>query len=94
MSNTLYEIGSAIRLSAEFKDEAGVLADPINVTLNIKSPSNALTTQSVTKTAVGKYTCVFIPDAFGTWNYRFSGTGNVTAAAEGVFYVDKSQVLI
>jgi hypothetical protein len=98
-----YDIGDVVEVlswdaaesptgSTGFTDAAGALADPTAVTLTVRAPDGTLSTPSVSKAATGRYSATVSPSQSGTWVYRWVGTGAVTAAAEGAFYVRARRV--
>lgn len=84
-----YTIGNTVRLSVEFRDSAGTLVDPTEVTCRVRSQrAAAAKALTVTRDAVGRYHADVTPDDHGTWAYRFKSTGDVVSSAEGMFTVD------
>jgi uncharacterized protein YfaS (alpha-2-macroglobulin family) len=87
-----HDIGDAVRVTCTFRNEAGALANPTAVTLQVRAPSGTVTTVSNSSTGTGVYSGVVSPDAEGVWRYRFTGTGAVAQAQEGMFTVRRRRV--
>lgn len=87
-----YTIGDLVRISGAFKDVNGVYADPSTTVLRVLKPDGTTElTPALIHDALGKFHADVSADKSGRWNYRFTGTGVVQAAAEGRFDVQKSQ---
>lgn len=92
----IYDIGDQVRLSVTFAADDGVATDPTVVTLIYAGPTGSeieLTydgENAMTRDDVGSYYVDIVPQAAGTWRYRWSGSGTVTAADEGRFEVRRS----
>lgn len=65
--------------------------------MRIKEPDASVTVltypDDITRTATGQYYYDLLISESGDFYYRFEGAGNVTAAAENLFHVHKSNVL-
>jgi hypothetical protein len=68
--------------------------DPGTVEVTIRKPDDTTTTPSVTRLDVGRYmvTVTPEPEEYGTWWYRFHGSGSVQANQERKFKVREPQV--
>ena len=93
-----YQVGDLVRITAAFTNEAGSAADPTTVTLLVKLRYviGAETTTytyptNITKDSTGNYHVDFQPTTEGIWDYRWVGTGTVTAAGESAFNVPNSE---
>lgn len=93
-----YEVGDLVRITANFTNEAGAAADPTTVTLLVKlryvigSTATTYTyPANIIKDSTGNYHLDFQPTTEGIWDYRWVGTGSVTAAGENAFNVPDSQ---
>lgn len=92
-----YDIGDRVRVSVRFRDLRGALADPTAVTAKTKTPSGTTTSyvygtaDELVRDDTGRYHLDIDVSASGYWAYRFEGTGDVVAAAEGRFEVDTSE---
>ena len=88
-----YFIGNIVRLTAEFKNEAGAAADPTTVILQIKKP-DGVNESNITPSnpSVGTYRYDYTPLTAGKYIYKFAGTGAVTAADEDFFFIRGSSV--
>ena len=89
-----YDVGDSIRLKAYFKRE-DVLTDPTSVVLKVKDPTGATTiydygASEVTRETTGTYYKDIIVEDSGRWNYRFEGSGSVTATEEYYFVVERT----
>lgn len=90
-----YQIGDVPRVRADFTNLEGVPTDPTTVTLQIRSPSGAVTTPAAVNDAsvVGGFYYDLPLSEAGTWTYRFVGTGAVAAADEATLYVERSSFI-
>ena len=87
-----YPIGNAVNVQVSFVDvSTNVLTDPTTVTLKVQPPNGGalqtFTGGQVTKVSVGKYSVVVPVAVSGIWNYRWEGSGAVTAASDSQFKV-------
>lgn len=82
-----YIEGQMVRLSAEFRDYAGTLADPDAVTLKYKIGSGSLQTVTPTKDSTGTYHYNLLLSAPGLYQWRWQSTGGVPTADQGQFVV-------
>lgn len=95
-----YLIGRQLRFTADVTVVAtGVLVDPANLTLSLRSPAGLLIEYTfpgdpeVVHDGVGEFHCDYTPAESGTWNYRYSCTGAIEDAAEDKFGIDASHVV-
>lgn len=86
-----YDIGDAIRFSANFKNSVPADTDPTTVVFKLKDPSGTITTYTyggtgsntlVVKDNTGDYHADVTLDESGVWHYRWFGTGVLDAAEE------------
>jgi hypothetical protein len=95
MANT-YDIGDNPRLTATFRNEADAVADPTSIVAKYRKPDGTVVTLTygvdlaLYKDSTGIYHTDITVDMAGRWYYRFVGTGNVIAAEETYFDVEKS----
>ena len=88
-----YDKGDLVRLSAIFRDSAGVLADPTAVTLQIRNPGwvDVMYTYGVgtaiVQDSAGLYHLDYAITTSGRHFYRWVGTGTVSTTEETSFYV-------
>lgn len=75
-------VGTAITVTATFKDANGILTDPTTVVCKAEDPLKAVTNPTTTQVSTGVYSASFIINSPGEWNVRFEGTGALTAAEE------------
>jgi hypothetical protein len=88
-----YYIGNIVRLTAAFKNSAGVATNPTTVVLQIRKPDGTNESNiTPTNTAVGAYQHDYTPGGGGKYYYKFVGTGGVTAADEDFFIIRGSSV--
>ena len=99
MAVGFHQLGDAIRLHTEdypFKDASGVNTNPTTTTLAVVEPDGVKTTYTygvdgaLTNSAAGKFSITLIGTKVGRHEWRWAGTGAVTAADTGVFYVEGS----
>ena len=97
-----YVLGEPVELSAEFRDDAGVLTNPTTVVFYVQAPPTTLlpngpievydssTIPAVTNPSVGRYELVLsrteLPVA-GVYRYRAEGDSPATGVSEGDFAV-------
>lgn len=95
-----YVLGNLVRVTFSVTDSDGVAADPTAVTLRVKRQSDAEAVYTygvdaiVVKDAVGEYHADLDPNQPGWWRWRWEATGSVEAAAEGMFEVTTSFVVL
>lgn len=86
-----YDVGDQVRCSVTFTNSSGDPVDPTTVLFKYKINRGSTVTltygidAAVVKTDTGDYYVDVTITQEGTWSYRFEGSGNVTAAAEGSF---------
>ena len=85
-----YHEGSFIELKAEFRDLAGVLANPSTITLKYRKPDGVITTiaqgaLSNPSAGIWTYNLDTTGMPLGLVHYKFYGTGSVKAAGEEKF---------
>lgn len=91
----MYELGTAVILTASFTDNATPAnpLDPTVVTLIIEPPRGAVRTYTypsgtaITRSVLGTFTYLLSLDQTTQWSYKWEGIGAVTAAAEKTIYV-------
>jgi hypothetical protein len=82
----IYETGDLVRLSVTFADLTNQPADPSTVTLAITAPDGSTqnyTTSEITRDGTGVYHFDLSTTLAGTYTYRWTGTGAVSAVQEG-----------
>ena len=88
-----YDVGDSVKLTAAFTSDSGDAADPDVITGTVRSPSDVeteYTNADFAHPALGSYELTVIASESGTWTWRIAGSGAVTAAREGQFYVTPS----
>jgi hypothetical protein len=88
----VWDIGDSVPLVVAFTNEAGAAADPTDVLLDVLDPTGFSRTYAysgldITRTGTGAYSRSVTPDLSGVWQWRWRGTGAVTAVDEGSFRV-------
>lgn len=84
-------MGSVVRIAVTFRNDAGVLTDPDDVTLTIRDPDGAMTTVSnPTNDSVGVWHHDVLLDNDGRWSFRWQGEGTLTTAIEMTHDVERS----
>lgn len=89
-----YPAGDVARLSVTFT-LSGVNTDPTSVTLSVKVPSGTTTSyiygsSAIVKDATGQYHYDLTLATSGLYEYRWVGTGTVTAANESSLFAGPS----
>lgn len=94
-----YDTGDLVRVSAAFKDSTNAAIDPTVVRFKFKRPDTGVVTTYVygvdgalVKDSAGNYHVDISADAAGEWPYRFESTGTGQAAQEGSFFADATRV--
>lgn len=88
-----HDHGDLVRVSAEFRNTAGVLTDPTTISFSFKTPSGVETTYvygtnaQVGRTSAGLFFVDLQANESGVWVWRFKGTGAVEQSDEGQFFV-------
>lgn len=91
-----FVLGEAVRVSAEFRNAAGVVADPSAVLFKYRDPEGTITPlvygtdAALVKDSTGNYHVDIDANMAGTWNWRFYATGTGQTANEGTFTVGES----
>jgi hypothetical protein len=88
---SVYARGQSVIVSATFTNAASAPANPLTVTLQVKSPSGVITTPTPANVGTGVYEATIIANESGYWRYHWAGTtGSVTPNGEQVFFVSAS----
>lgn len=97
MTKQFFDIGDAVRVKIEFKDEDGVLGDPTNVSFSYKVTRSGTpvtysygTDAELVRVSVGVYYVDVKPSTSDPHYVKFVGEGGLDATAESVFYVRNS----
>lgn len=97
MATNTYDVGDVVRLSVEFKNQAGAYIDPGGVVVKVRTPGGATSTYTygvdaaVIKDAVGQYHMDVAANLEGTWYFRWEGLTTNKGASESAFVVADSQ---
>jgi len=98
MSHKAWDRGDSVRLTANFRDYAGALADPTQVFFKYMQPDSATpivleegVDAALVKTSTGIFYVNLSVAIEGIWRWRFEGIGVVVAASEGTLAVKDSQ---
>jgi hypothetical protein len=92
---TTYDIGDLVRVTATFTDTGGTVADPTATVLHVETPDGTVTsytTSTITRVSTGLYRYDITTTGRGLYEYRFAGSGAVTAQQEGWFSVRPRRV--
>lgn len=96
VSNT-YTLGTAVKITAEFKTEAGDLFDPDAVIAKVQKPSDAAGTVTsytygidaeVERTSTGLYFMWIATDEIGDWVYGWLSDDDHDVANDGTFSIE------
>lgn len=91
-------VGNRVKLSAEFRDEAGA-RDPSALAFKVRDPLNRLTTYAwpgapeVVRDGTGRFHVALTLTTAGEYRYRWESTGAVTAANESTVKALASRVV-
>lgn len=85
-----YVVGDLVQIKATFTNASGVLANPTDVTAEVKNPDSSVTALSPSQISLGIFAATVSITQAGQYQYRFVGTGAVQAANEGSFFVNTS----
>lgn len=93
MSET-YDFGDDVYCEGEFRNSAGVLANPENVFAKTTNPQGVVSAAyqygvdaALTRPSTGIYHLKVDANSPGTWHFRIYSTGTGKAAARGSFTV-------
>lgn len=80
-----YNRDTQVELTGTFRDSDNALADPTEVTLQVRNPAGTVASYlyslaEVTRDSLGVYSKAVTLDSSGVWHYRFKGTGALIAA--------------
>lgn len=95
MASPVFDIGDDGRVTVTFSVN-NTPTDPTTITARVKEPGLPQvsyvygTDAEVVRSGTGVYYFEIPLTAYGAWSVRFEGTGNVEAAAEGMFFVRRS----
>lgn len=77
-----YFIEQEIKVTGTFRDDGGVLVDPM-VTAELRDPLGNRAPMAVDRDDEGIYSFTFIPARSGTYWYQWQADGLMTASYEG-----------
>lgn len=92
----LYDVGDLVRVSVDFKNLAGALADPSAITFKVRKPDQTVviyvygTDGELVKDAAGQYHVDVLLDQSGVYSPRFIGTGAVSASTSPVVFTART----
>ncbi len=86
-----YDEGAEVAIRAAFRDESEALVDPSLVVARVRAPDGTVTLPVVSRDSAGLYHADVVADQYGTWYYRFEGSGTFQAAGESGFGVRRSR---
>ena len=81
---TVYDVGDAIQLATSVTDTTGAAADA-TMGLTVTKPDGTTTSPAISHPGTGSYTATLTIDQAGTWFFKWSASGNVTAVDSGQF---------
>jgi len=91
----VYDIGDEVRVMGNFTAEDGITpADPTDVECRVRRPDGTIADYNgtqVIRDAEGGYHVDVVIDQWGTWFYRWVGTGALNAAGEETFSVRRTR---
>jgi hypothetical protein len=85
-------LGNLVELAVEFENAAKELEDPTEVSCSILLPTAKRQMPTPIRRSRGIYYAVVEGNLPGKWRARFAGTGALTAAVEGVFWIANSDL--
>ena len=87
-----YDIGSMVQLTALFTDTSGSTVTPSSVVVRVKDPNGTVGTYTPKAQPDGSFAYGYTTSVVGVHYYRFEGSGNIVAVADGTFNVTQSPV--
>jgi|HubBroStandDraft_5_1064220.scaffolds.fasta_scaffold02869_8 hypothetical protein len=93
MSSNAIIQGNVVRLTVVFTNEVEEPAEPSTVKCSIKQPNGIIETPTPLRDSLGAWHQDVLAVSPGRWEYRWSGTGVVVAAAESDFWVQNSDIV-
>lgn len=88
-----YDVGNIIVLQANFySGTPAALVDPTSVKVLVSSPSGPATLFTPTRISKGVYTYLLDLESQGVWQYRWTCSGNIKAAANGALICTPSPI--
>ena len=93
-----YDKGDVARLAVTFKDVTNLLIDPTLVCIQIKQPDdseihyNYPSDYQIEKVSTGQYRHDFLITQDGVHYFKWTGSGNINAAEEKMFFVRPTQI--
>lgn len=96
MPDPIYR-GNTLHVDLIVRDDQGILVDPSNLTLTVKTPSGASTTYlypsaPIVRSSVGVYYAEFVLSEIGVWEYEWATT-TPSRADGGQVYVEADPVI-
>lgn len=96
----VYDIGDRRKLSCEIRDEDGSLVDPTALTFTMREPDGTVThyvrgtDAELVRDSLGIFHVHWDCELAGFHTWRFEADGVIAVAAEAIFNVRRSQVLL
>ena len=81
---TIYDVGDAVQLATSVTDVNGAAIDA-SMALLVTKPDGSTTAPTIVHPGTGSYTATLTADQAGTWLYRWTASGAVTAVDSGQF---------
>jgi hypothetical protein len=92
MTNSIIQ-GNIVMLSVAFTSRSGEAVEPTAVQCFIRMPNGTIEKLTPTRDGVGLWHQNITVGSPGPWEYRWVGTGVVTAANESSFWVANSDII-
>lgn len=93
MTDTIVQ-GNLVEVKATFTNSmTGIAVEPSVVLFSLRRPDGSIEKPSATNDGTGLWHANIIVGLPGRWRYRWAGTGVVTAATEGAFWVANSEII-
>ncbi len=86
-------VGQGLRLTGQFRDDAGRLTDPTTVYLRVKTPDGVIVTYvyltdvALVRASTGVYYVDLDLEQDGCWSYTWGSTGAIQDVVDGTFSV-------
>lgn len=88
----MIEIGERTRITGEFRNEAGALANPTTVTVRLRTPAGVVSSITPTSASTGIWSFEVVPDMGGRYKARMTGSGGIDQSRMIEFVVNQDEV--
>lgn len=85
--------GNIVTLEVVFRNKTLEAVEPTLVDCSVREPNGTIEKLSPTRDSVGSWHRNITVGRPGRWEYRWAGTGVVTAANESSFWVENSDII-